>query len=70
VAHEAARVLRPGGRALVIDWQDSFGGLGPHTKDIVTAAQAKDFFAQAGFAYDGTAPAGAYHWGLLFRKEV
>ena len=70
VAHEAARVLRPGGRALVIDWEDSFGGLGPHAKMLVTAAQAKEFFAQAGFADDGKAPAGAYHWGLLFRKEV
>lgn len=70
VAAEAARVLKRGGRALVIDWEDSFGGLGPHPKDIVTGAQAQEIFAKAGFKAAGEAPAGAYHWGLLFRKEV
>ena len=70
VAAEAARVLRKGGRALVIDWEGSFGGLGPHPKDVVTAAQAVEFFTEAGFAEAGEAPAGAYHWGLLFRKTV
>jgi ubiquinone/menaquinone biosynthesis C-methylase UbiE len=70
VAQEAARVLRKGGRALVIDWEDSFGGLGPHPKDVVSAAQATEFFTQAGFTGAGEAPAGAYHWGLLFRKTA
>lgn len=70
VATEAARVLKRGGRALVIDWQDSFGGLGPHPGHVVSAAQAKDVFEAAGFAAEGEAPAGMYHWGLLFRKNA
>ena len=69
VAAEAARVLKRGGRALVIDWEDSFGGLGPAPADIVTAAEAKALFEAAGFEPAGKAPAGAYHWGLLFRKR-
>ncbi len=68
VAAEAARVLKKGGRALVIDWQDSFGGLGPQPKDVVSAAAAQELFEAAGFAVEGEAPAGMYHWGLLFKK--
>jgi ubiquinone/menaquinone biosynthesis C-methylase UbiE len=70
VAEEAARVLRSGGKALVIDWAGSFGGLGPAAKDVISAAEAKKVFEAAGFAPAGDAPAGAYHWGLLFRKKA
>lgn len=69
-AAEAARVLRPGGRVLVIDWEDSFGGLGPHPGHVVSAADAKEIFTAAGLTSAGEAPAGAYHWGLLFRKNA
>ncbi len=68
VAAEALRLLKPRGQVLVIDWQDSFGGMGPHPDHVVTAAQASSLFEQAGFTAEGSAPAGAYHWGLLFRK--
>ncbi len=68
VAAEAARVLKRGGQALVVDWQDSFGGLGPAPKDIVTAAEAVKLFEAAGFEAVGKTQAGAYHWGLIFRK--
>jgi ubiquinone/menaquinone biosynthesis C-methylase UbiE len=68
VAAEAYRVLRPGGKALVIDWEDSFGGLGPAPEHVVSSAQVRELFAEAGFRAAGTAPAGQYHWGLLFHK--
>lgn len=70
VAAEAARVLKAGGKALVIDWEGSFGGLGPHPGHVVRAAQAAELFGAAGFAPAGDAPAGQYHWGLLFRKSA
>lgn len=70
VAEEAARVLKPGGRALVIDWQESFGGMGPHPEHVVSARQASGAFVAAGFRAAGEVPAGAYHWGLLFRKAA
>lgn len=68
VAAEAARVLKRGGRVLVIDWEDSFGGLGPAPHDVVSAAEATKIFKAAGFEAGGSAPTGAYHWGLIFRK--
>lgn len=68
VAAEAARVLRPGGRALVIDWEDSFGGLGPHTGHVVSKQAAQELFVAAGFKVTNEATAGYYHWGLVLRK--
>ncbi len=68
VAQEAARLLVRGGVVLLIDWDGSHGGLGPHPSHVVAADTARELFAQAGFAPAGTVPAGAYHWGLIMRK--
>lgn len=69
LAKEAARVLKYGGRALVIDWSSSFGGLGPHPEHVILAPHARKLFEDAGFAYVDDVPAGAYHWGFLVRKK-
>lgn len=69
VAEEAARVLKKGGKALVIDWSESFGGLGPAPDHVIKEAKAKELFERAGFSLAGEADAGAFHWGLLFRKD-
>lgn len=67
---EVRRVLKRGGRALVIDWAGSFGGLGPHQVHVVTAAAVKELFEKQGFAYLGEVPAGFYHWGMIVRKPA
>jgi ubiquinone/menaquinone biosynthesis C-methylase UbiE len=69
VAKEAARVLKPRGRVLVIDWADSFGGMGPHPGHVVSAEAATKLFEAEGFTMAGEANAGLYHWGLLFKKS-
>ena len=68
LAAEAYRVLKQGGRALLVDWAGSFGGLGPHPGHVVSAAQAQKLFETQGFASPTQVYAGEYHWGLLFRK--
>jgi len=70
VAAEAARVLRPGGRALVIDWAGSFGGLGPAPEHVVPAERARKAFEGCGFEALGEADTGLYHWGLLLRTRA
>ena len=65
---EAKRILKNGGEALVIDWADSYGGLGPHPDQIFKASQAEDLFTKNGFALIKSFDAGEHHWGLLFRK--
>jgi ubiquinone/menaquinone biosynthesis C-methylase UbiE len=70
VVQEVARVLKRTGRALVIDWTSSHGGLGPHQDHVVTEESARAWFEAAGFSYVGAVPAGAYHWGFIVRKKA
>lgn len=65
---EAARVLKPAGRLTVIDWSDSFGGLGPLSKDVMKKEAAISATEEAGFKLAEEFPAGAHHYGLIFEK--
>ncbi len=65
---EVKRVLRPGGRALVVDWMDSFGGIGPQPKNVVKKDRAMAIFDKNGFHLDREITAGAHHYGLIFKK--
>ena len=65
---EAKRILRPGGVAVIIDWTDSFSGLGPSPADIITAVKAEQIFNEAGFKKIGEFSAGPHHWGRRFQK--
>ncbi len=68
-AAEIRRVLKKSGRALIIDWSGSFGGLGPHPDHVFTMAEGKQLFESHGFSVAGSIPAGAYHWGFVVRKK-
>lgn len=69
LAREVARIIRKKGRLMVIDWSDSWGGLGPHPKDIVTAKAAKQLFEKAGFKAQKEFNAGDHHYGMIFEKQ-
>jgi len=68
LALEVKRVLKDGGKVAVIDWTDSFGGLGPHPSQVVTAEAARQVFEQAGFKFLSQFPAGDHYYGLIFSK--
>lgn len=67
---EIKRVLKRSGRALVIDWKGSFGGLGPHPDHVITEPSARALFEDVGFVYVEQIPAGEYHWGFVVRKKA
>jgi len=69
VALETKRILKSGGRVLIVDWKESFGGLGPRPEDVVSAEQIKKVFGEAGFAFEREFPAGDNHWGMILRKQ-
>lgn len=70
VIAEARRILNPTGTLAVIDWSDSFGGMGPIKKDIVKKERAVELAERGGFEIIGEFEAGAHHYGLLFRPKM
>ncbi|OGC88310.1 hypothetical protein A2419_00405 [Candidatus Adlerbacteria bacterium RIFOXYC1_FULL_48_26] len=67
---EVKRLLKNGGRALIIDWSASFGGMGPHKDHVITARAARQMFEEGGLAWVDDINAGAYHWGFIVRKKA
>lgn len=64
---EKRRTLRSGGVLYLVDWSDSFGGIGPHPDCVICREAAIDLFESAGFIFEREYPAGVYHYGLAFR---
>lgn len=62
---EAKRILKPGGKILVVDWAVG-APIGPVT--FVNKYDAKTLFERAGFVFDTEIMAGDQHYGLIFRK--
>lgn len=65
---EAKRLLVPGGRIVVVDWAESFGGIGPHTDQIVSKESALSLFESLGFSKEREISGGAHHYGIIFKK--
>ena len=68
VAREAHRVLKNGGRALVVDWSETSGALGPSADHLVPQKEARDVFERNGFSHERDISAGEHHYGMIFRK--
>lgn len=69
VLAEAFRILRPQGMLLVVDWRDSFGGMGPQIEHVLPEDDAHTLAKAAGFKHKRDIDAGAYHYGLVFIKH-
>jgi ubiquinone/menaquinone biosynthesis C-methylase UbiE len=68
VASEIKRLLKPGGKLLVVDWLESFGGMGPHPDHVIQKRKALEIFESLGFKVEKDIRAGAHHWGVILRK--
>jgi hypothetical protein len=60
---------QPEGKLLIIDWKESYGGMGPQPDNVVKVEQAKELAKQAGFALEREFNAGAQHYGLIYCKQ-
>lgn len=68
-AQEIKRILKAGGQVLVVDWSDSFGGVGPEASTVVKPEKAKEVFASVGLEFGQEFEAGDNHYGLIFTKK-
>jgi ubiquinone/menaquinone biosynthesis C-methylase UbiE len=68
VIEEAERVLRDGGRLLLIDWTGSFNNMGPTPEQVFPEKDARELVESFDFTFDRILSAGHYHYGLIFRK--
>ncbi len=65
---EISRTLRSGGKLFVVDWSESFNGLGPQPGHVFDESATKALAESAGFVYERSYDAGDHHYGLAFRK--
>lgn len=63
---EIKRVLKPGGKLLVVDWAGSYGGMGPAPSKVVSEHDAEGFFINGGFHKVKSFRAGPHHYGIVF----
>lgn len=67
VLREARRIVKPDGVVVVIDWEDSFGGMGPIKEDVVAKETAISIARKEGLELQREFPAGTHHYGLIMR---
>jgi ubiquinone/menaquinone biosynthesis C-methylase UbiE len=70
VLGEARRIVKPGGQIALIDWADSFRGMGPQKEDVVSKEAAIGLAEAAGLSAVREFVAGAHHYGLILRPAA
>jgi ubiquinone/menaquinone biosynthesis C-methylase UbiE len=66
---EALRILKPTGMMVVVEWVESFGGLGPIDDHIVTRQQVLALCQDNNLIHiRDIGNTGSHHYGLVFQK--
>lgn len=65
LALEVKRLLKPGGKILVVDWT---AGSPLSPKTLVPRMLAEGIFQKVGFTIEKTFDAGDHHYGIIFKK--
>lgn len=65
---EAVRLVKPGGRILVIDWKPGNIAIGPSADKRINIAEIDGFMQEYGLTILGPIEAGEYHIGKLYQK--
>jgi ubiquinone/menaquinone biosynthesis C-methylase UbiE len=60
-----AKLVKPEGQLLIVEWSDSHRGLGPHPGHVVEEIQAEKLVQAHGFRILKRLPAGDYHYAFI-----
>lgn len=66
---ETKRIVKRGGKVLLIDWLSSFSGMGPQPEHVVGVEAATDLFTKRGFKFVEKISVGNHHYGIIFEYE-
>lgn len=66
---EVKRIIKSGGKVVVIDWTDSFLGMGPRPESIFSEEKARSIFENKGFKFVEKINTGEHHYGIIFTYE-
>lgn len=68
IIREAARMIKKGGKLLIVEWEDTSLPFGPPSKDRVKIDPLKEACEKLGLKEIESFEAGDYHYGVLFEK--
>lgn len=68
ILREAARLLKAGGRLLVVEWKNVAAPFGPPRKFRLAPDLVHQLASDAGLKVEAAFDAGPYHYGLVFIK--
>ncbi len=66
---EMHRTLKKSGKLYIIDWSESFKGMGPSSDIVVDKDSAMGFATEAGFILQSEFNPGEHHYGLELSKQ-
>jgi len=68
IIREAIRMLKKGGKLIVVEWKDIASPFGPSKEDNVKAELLKASAQKLGLKIEDEFDAGQYHYGVIFIK--
>lgn len=68
IIKECARMVKPGGKLLIIDWKRTGAPFGPKLADRIDPEEMKRLAKPLGLEEEQTFEAGPYHFGIILRK--
>lgn len=67
---ECARLVKPGGTLVVVDWKPAGASFGPPSASRVPAEEAKQLALAAGLTVERDITPGQYHYGFICKKPT
>lgn len=68
IIREANRVLKPGGKIIVIEWAKGAGGFGPSDNLRLDPLEIESIAKKEGLSLERDLDTGQFHFGLIFKK--